>query len=330
MKKIAFYPNINEDGIGTYISNLEKFIPCTRINSDHDLLSIKQFFSSIPRGFEIVHVPNFLVPLITKGPKIVTTIQDIIPVKFYGKRKPLEGMYFKFRIFWSLIMSDHIIFTSHSTMNDVKELFFEPKSYSIIPLGITKATSLDTTYDRYPKFYFLCVGRRREHKNTHRIIDAFYEFNKKNSDFYLIFTGSPDKYDSNYLKKIYDYQLSEKIIFTGLLNNNELSILYKNAYALLYPSLYEGFGLPILEAMAHGCPVITSCITSMPEVAGDAAVTIDPYNVQEIINAMNSVLNVEFRKNLIDKGMLRVDLFKWENTAKLTQSVYDKLIGGNL
>lgn len=327
MKRIAFYPNISEDGIGTYISNIQKFIPCDRIDSDYELLSLRLFFSSVPKNYEIVHIPNFLVPLITRGPKIVTTIQDIIPVKFYGKKKPLIGLYMRFRIYWSLIMSDHIIFTSHSTMNDVKEVFFLPKNYSIIPLGINKVNIPEDNSFKFPKNYFLCVGRRREHKNIHRIIDAFYYFNKINTGFYLIFTGSPDKYDNTYLQQISDYQLSNNVIFTGLISNTDLPMLYKNAFALLYPSLYEGFGLPILEAMAQGCPVITSCITSMPEVAGDAAITIDPYNVQEIITAMSSLLDTKIREGLIDKGFLRVNNFTWKNTAKLTQAVYDNLSG---
>jgi hypothetical protein len=113
------------------------------------------------------------------------------------------------------------------------------------------------------------------------------------------------------------------ILLTGYVPIDDLPVLYNSAYIFMYPSLYEGFGIPILETMASGCPVITSNVSSMPEVAGDAAVLVNPYSVEEISAAIEKVLSDEqFRMGLIEKGLVRAKQFSWEKTVRETLQVY--------
>lgn len=323
--KVAVYPSIKEDGIGTYISNIEKYIKLDFIELSYGYLNIRQFFSSIPRNYDIVHVPSFLVPIYCRNSKIVTTIHDLIPIKFYLLKSPLSAAYLYIRIYFSLIFSDHIIFPSEFTFIDTTKMFGVIKNYSIIPMGVSEINSYSEV-NGIPDKFFLCVGRRREHKNIERIIEAFSNFSKIDDTCFLIFTGKADKFDRKYIKLLKDYKIIDKVIFTGNLEHEELNYYYKKAIALLFPSLYEGFGLPILEAMSNNCPVITSKLTSMPEVAGDAAILINPYEVKELLEAMVTVTSPEIRNELIKRGTSRVNYFKWVDTAKKTHEVYDKLM----
>jgi len=121
----------------------------------------------------------------------------------------------------------------------------------------------------------------------------------------------------------YMTELEGAVLFPGYVSDEELIALYQLAACLVFPSLYEGFGLPVLEAMAAGCPVITSTASSLPEVAGDAALLVDPLNAQEIARAMQRVLQDEdLRRRMISDGQRRAANFSWEETARMTREIY--------
>ena len=150
-------------------------------------------------------------------------------------------------------------------------------------------------------------------KNFKNLILAFNRLDIE--DLELIIVGSDHSVFKNQdLKKV--IQSNKHTHFTGYLSDDELAQLYKNAMLFIYPSLYEGFGIPPLEAMAFGCPTIVSNITSLPEVCGDAAYYVDPYDINDIAKGMKEVLeNDNLRSNLINKGYDRVKLFSWEKSA---------------
>lgn len=203
--------------------------------------------------------------------------------------------------------------------------------------------------------YFLFVGTIQPRKNLKRLIIAFTKFlsqadkdsehsvlgsmyhasrekkhNTKytihNTEFKLVLVGQKGWKSGGIYNLPEKLGLSDKVKFIGRVSDRELIILYKNATALSYPSLFEGFGLPILEAFAAGCPVITSNISSMPEIAGDAALLVDPYNEQEITEAMvKFVTDDRFRDTLIQKGYNRVRYFSWEKAARKTVEIFNKL-----
>ena len=141
----------------------------------------------------------------------------------------------------------------------------------------------------------------------------------------MIVGGKGWLYESifNYVEQ---HNLKERVHFTGYIDANDLPTIYSLAEGLVFPSFYEGFGLPILEAMACGCPVITSNVSSMPEVAGDAALLIDPKNTEAIAQAMASVIsNEKLRKKLIEKGYEQVKKFTWDKTAEETLALYKQV-----
>jgi glycosyltransferase involved in cell wall biosynthesis len=160
--------------------------------------------------------------------------------------------------------------------------------------------------------YILSVSNRKPHKNDLRVVKAFASANL-DSRMHLVFTGErlPEL-----VRTIEAHGLRSRADFVGLVPEERLPSLYRGAEALIFPSLYEGFGLPILEAMACGVPVVTSSVTGMPEVAGDAAMFVDPRSVEQISYAMGKIVSDRsVRQQLIEKGISRAAGFSWVSTV---------------
>jgi glycosyltransferase involved in cell wall biosynthesis len=163
---------------------------------------------------------------------------------------------------------------------------------------------------RFP--YLLCVSNRKRHKNEFRVVDAFAKA-ILDSRIHLVFTGSRT---SDLMSRIASYGLSSRVDFEGVVPESKLPALYRGAEALVFPSLYEGFGLPVLEAMACGTPVVTANVTAMPEIAGDAALLVDPTSVEQIARAMEQIVNdTALRQQLRHRGLARASEFSWARTT---------------
>ncbi|MBV6821023.1 glycosyltransferase family 4 protein [Rahnella sp. PD12R] len=160
--------------------------------------------------------------------------------------------------------------------------------------------------------YILVVSNRKKHKNESRILSAFGKAAIPQS-VKLVFTGNST---GEIEKEIESKGLQGRIVFKGRVENNELARLYQNSLFLLFPSLYEGFGLPVIEAMSSGTAVITSNTTSLPEVAGDAALLVDPESIEEISGAINNLyFNKNIRDELIEKGLKQAKKYSWATTS---------------
>jgi glycosyltransferase involved in cell wall biosynthesis len=165
--------------------------------------------------------------------------------------------------------------------------------------------------------YFVFVGSAHKRKNVERIMHAFDQFREKYADFKFVFAGS-NKYWDKDIKNTYN-QLKNKadVVFTGYLSTEEMNRVVSSALALVYPSLFEGFGVPIVEGFAARVPVITSNVTSMPEVAGKAALLVDPLSIKEMTDAMEKMATDEtLRMKLIQLGTERNKTFSWDNSAQ--------------
>lgn len=174
--------------------------------------------------------------------------------------------------------------------------------------------------------YFLCVSNRKEHKNEKRLINAFSQLDRSQG-VKLLFTGHPTDDVLQYIRK---EGLESDILFSGRIDENELPKYYRGAKAVLMPSLYEGFGLPVIEAMACGVPVMASNTTALREVAQGFAVTVDPYSVKEISAGMNMLLTDNVLRNeLIAKGLDRARMFSWDKTVHLISSELDMILTDN-
>ena len=163
--------------------------------------------------------------------------------------------------------------------------------------------------------YLLYVGSRRYNKNVPRLLRA-YRASGVRGDVRLVLTGQPDQQLSELIN---DLQLNGDVMFAGPCTNEGLADLYRGAIALMYPSLYEGFGLPPLEAMACGIPVLTANVCSIPEVVGDAAILINPQEVQEIADGIRRLVeDCSLRQRLRERGLWRAQEFTWDKTAQKT------------
>ena len=221
--------------------------------------------------------------------------------------------------------ADQIISISHSTKNDLINLFdVDERKISVVHLGVELKDFLNNRENRptHLRPYILYVGQRNGYKNFNRFIDAFSKSRFLSKDFDVVaFGGVPfDKSELSYFRRIN----LEGSIRNVQGDDCKLKEYYSSAGALIYPSLYEGFGLPPLEAMASGCPVISSNSSSMPEVVGAAGEYFDPTNVDSMIYAMESVLmSSSHSKELISRGYDNVINFTWQKCAVETLAVYN-------
>jgi glycosyltransferase involved in cell wall biosynthesis len=166
--------------------------------------------------------------------------------------------------------------------------------------------------------YLLCVSNRKPHKNEFRLVEAFGKA-RLDPGIHLVLTGKPTEELSRCIER---QRLTARIDFIGLVPNEKLPSLYRGALALVFPSLWEGFGLPPLEAMACGIPVVTSNIAAMPEVAGDAAILVDPTSIEQISNAMERVVgDSHLRRQLRERGLARAAQFPWSKTVTMVHEV---------
>jgi glycosyltransferase involved in cell wall biosynthesis len=160
--------------------------------------------------------------------------------------------------------------------------------------------------------YLLCVSNRKRHKNEFRVVEAFAKADLP-TGIHLVFTGGPTAELADCIEHLH---ITQRVYFTGVVPETTLPSLYRSAEALVFPSLYEGFGLPILEAMGCGTPVLTANVTAMPEVAGGAALLVDPTSVEQIASAMGQIVSdTTLRQQLRHKGLTRSAEFSWASTA---------------
>ena len=175
-----------------------------------------------------------------------------------------------------------------------------------------------------PKKYLLYVGGRWDYKNFLFFTQMVSSLIKDHPDLNVVCTGSPFNASENYLLN----KLGIKHLFhNAFVSDEELSYLYKNALAFVFPSMYEGFGLPILEAFSCGCPVLASNSSSLTEVGGDAAIYFEPKNPGSMLNALKTIVtSPQLRLEKIEKGYKQLEKFSWQNTAALTKRTYQKTL----
>ncbi len=269
---------------------------------------------------DVFHSSDWAQPP-TKAYK-VTTIHDLGPLRFPEMSHPKIVSAHKARLKWVAKEVDKIIAVSEFTKQEiVKLLGISPNRITVIheapnpdmkPVGKGK---VEETKKRFGiKGSYLLVVGADPRKNIPVIIQAFNKLRKTMTRILLVIVGRPWE----------EILGVDGVITLGHVERQDAVALYSGARALVYTSLYEGFGLPILEAMQVGCPVVTSNVSSMPEVAGDAAVLVDPRVPEEIANGVEKVLSD--RKKWVEKGQKRASEFSWEKTAQQTLAVYQEAL----
>jgi len=220
--------------------------------------------------------------------------------------------------------ADKIIAISENTKADIISYYSVPvEKITVIYHGFKKPEDHSEIKNIYGN-YILYVGKRVEYKNFFRFLLAVTQVMQEDRNLKLVCAGYP--FNKNELKYIDNLQISDRVILVSA-NEQQLNSLYKNAIVFVYPSLYEGFGMPILEAFANNCPICISNTSCFPEIALDAALYFDPYDVNSIYAAVKNVLyNTQLGKDLIKAGQIRLLDFSWDKTVGRTMSVYNSLL----
>lgn len=247
----------------------------------------------------------------------VTTVHDLYPLKFSRITHPKILEVYKRKISWVMKESRRVIVPSESTKKDLIELGMKENTIRVIPEAPSLSKAGKSEIDEIKKKYNLqgdyviAIGVS-ELKNTKRIIEAFH-LSRAGEDIKLVLVGRPVNIE---------IKAERNVRALGYVPQSDLGALLTGSRALIFSSIYEGYGIPILDAFACEVPVITSNASSMPEVAGDAAILVDPYNVNSIADGIMKALKGP--RGLIEKGLERVKGFSWEKTARMTLKVYEE------
>lgn len=350
-----------ESGIGRYIRNLltqlqkldfenEYFILLAK--KDFENLEFRDNFKKVLANFrwyglseqikmpkilhnlkaDLVHFPHFNAPLLYQG-KFIVTIHDLIHQHFQMRRATthdpliynLKQWGYK-KVFKNAINKSSKILVPSNYVKKmlINEWGMDSEKIVVTPEAVDdKLLTIIGKTSQVKSPYIFYVGNAHPHKNVEGLIKAFLKLKEKYYDLKLVLSG----HDHYFWQRIKKENQQEGIVYTGYVDDEELVALYKNASCFVMPSFEEGFGIPLLEAFACGCPVVASDAGSLKEVGGDACIYFDPKNEKEMIGKISLLLdNENLRKDLIEKGKKRVKIFSWEKLAKQTLEVYQKCV----
>lgn len=265
----------------------------------------------------VYFTPGFNPPIWSPVP-FVFTIHDLIFLHFPEEASRLMQPYFHWVVKSAAHRAYRVLTVSEFSKREILQWANLPQE-KVIVVGNGVGERFTPNGSRHnPGYsYFLYIGNRRPHKNLSRLLTAFSKVTAK--EIRLVLSGNSEP---SILGQIKQLNLEGRVVFTGFISDADLPHYYRGAIALIFPSLYEGFGLPPLEAMACGTPVITSNITSLPEVVGDAAIIVNPLDVDALQHSIEQILKDEdLRRYLSSKGIEQSKKFSWDRTAKLTQNI---------
>ena len=272
------------------------------------------------------------VPRFSPVPRIVT-ITDLGYLKFPEQLLKKDLLQLKLWTAYSLKVADHIIAISEFTKQDILDIYQIDKSkISVIYPGYDRSVFNVSLKKGGAKLvlrkynistpYLLFLGALKPSKNVERLIEAFNQLNE--NDIKLVIAGKKGWLYESIFEIVKKLNLENKVIFTGFVSDKDIPLLMSHAEAFALPSLYEGFGMPVVESMACGVPVLVSNQGSLPEVVGNAGIVVNPYEVQSIANGIKKT--IKEKERLIQDGLKRVRLFNWDISAKKTITLLDQYL----
>ncbi len=345
-KYVVFLSKENFKDFQTSNPNVKKILTNVRWYTLKEQLLMPFFI--LKEKVDLMHFPHFNVPIFCPT-KFIVTIHDLILTKFPTPRastlSPLlykiKNFGYKIVILTAIKRSKKIITVSKFTQTDIAQQFNVPKNkiivtYEGVAASITKEQSRDAQkvllcYN-IKKPFLLYVGNAYPHKNLERLIKNFIDIKNKYHELNLVLVGKEDYFYKRLKRYAHKICLGEKslrdsIIFAGYVPDEDLKYFYQEALAYVFPSLYEGFGLPPLEAMSNGCPVISSNKASMPEILEEAALYFDPENDNEFKSIITKIINNKnLRERLITKGHEQIKKYNWLQCASQTFKLYQDIL----
>ncbi|MCL5027325.1 MAG: glycosyltransferase family 4 protein [Chloroflexi bacterium] len=285
----------------------------------------------------LVHDPTGIMPLLVTGARRVVTIHDVVPYIYPETSTALDWLIYRFWLPLAARRVQAIVTVSGQSKADiVRYLPLKLEDVTVIPEAASPKFRPMSREDIQPALarygigfpYILYVGSMEARKNLPRLLEAYTRLREWSDKWRLVIAGARKwKFEST-LDTVRRLGLEAHVHFTGFVEEEDLPALYNGADLFVFPSLYEGFGLPALEAMACGTPVVASNASSLPEVAGDGAILVDPYDVEAIAAGMQRVLgDPALAQELQAKALVRARSFTWERTARETLAVYERVLG---
>lgn len=271
-------------------------------------------------SYDLFH-PTYYNPYFLRYLKrpYVITVYDMIHEKFsemFSSNDPMRDYKKE-----TIVKADKVIAISHKTKEDIIDIYGLPENrIEVVHLGHSVDNRFATPIDGIPNKYILFVGQRGGYKNFERFIKAYALIHKDFPEIKLVCTGASFKPSEECLMKSLGIQ---KDVFRYFVSDSQLTFLYRNALCFVYPSLYEGFGIPILEAFASQCPLALSNTSCFPEIAREGGAYFNPYDIDDIAKTLNKIISDEiFRKNLVIQGNKVLPLYSWDKMAKETFKIY--------
>ena len=287
---------------------------------------------------DLFHAPHYVLPALTPCRSVVT-IHDCIHLRFPQYLPSRLGYAYARSALWVATHRSARVFTvSEASKRDILEYFDVPEAkVAVIYNAIDERFSEEPVADEVLRVkeryqlndpFILYAGNIKPHKNLERLIEAFHIIRKGELEYVkLLIIGDEISKYAALRRTVHRYKLHKHVRFFGFVPDATLAILYRLARVFVFPSLYEGFGLPPLEAMASGTPVVTSNVSSLPEVVGDAAILVDPYSAQAIADGILKVLrSTHLRDELKARGLKRAQEYSWARSVQRVREVYGEVL----
>jgi glycosyltransferase involved in cell wall biosynthesis len=283
---------------------------------------------------DLLFVPAHVIPFI--HPRSVVTVHDLGYIYYPQAHRAFDRLYLDLSTRFNVKVASQIIADSEATENDLVQKYrVAEERITVVYPGcnlepVIDGTGWERVKERYrlPDRYILHLGTLHPRKNILRLLEAFQRLARDYPELHLVLAGKKGWLYKEILSKAEG--LGERVHFPGYIASEDLPFLIRKARLFILPSLYEGFGFPILEAMAAGTPVVCSNASALPEVAGDAALLFDPYDVEAMRETTRKVLEDEaLRAELVERGLERAKAFSWERCARQTLSVLEKVAGSD-
>jgi glycosyltransferase involved in cell wall biosynthesis len=287
---------------------------------------------------QVYHATDFTLPPTLPGTRTLLTVHDLSFVRAPEATTPVLKAYLDQVVPRSVRRASFVVADSQATRDDLVEFYgTPPEKITVLYGGVEPAfmpvkdeaarKGVRQRYNIPETPYILSIGTVQPRKNYARLIEAVAELGPEHKDVHLVIAGGRGWLENPIYQAVKDFYLSDRVHFIGFARDEDLPALYSDAVCLAYPSLYEGFGFPVLEAMACGTPAVTSGVSSMPEVAGDAALLIDPYDVDALVDALRRLLTDEpLRSTLITRGFAQAARFTWDRSAHQLRDIYRNLL----
>ncbi len=281
------------------------------------------------RTYDVVHFPDYQLPIVRRVRHSVITVHDLVAFKYPQMFPKSQSLVKRELMSRSVKMADGIIVPSKATARDLQDILrVPPEKIAVIPHGVRPA-SCGRASQRRERPYFLAVGTIEPRKNFEGVIQAFAQFvheTRLAGEVELVVVGKKGWLYQPVLDAPARWHVKNAVSLLEYVPEDLLRSLYQHSLALVYPSFYEGFGLPVLEAMAYGTPVIASDRGALAEVCANAALIVDPTDIDQLAQSMMKIWqDPQLRKSLSQRGRQRAQQYTWDRTVDLTREVYSQV-----